>query len=217
MMVAGYHWPNHRLFVLNLKKTIHPFKGIRIMGLFFEMLSAINNPNQQASIDQLSSLTSSVQQLADQNGIDVSTAQSVLSALGGFLRPVLQQQTGGNPALEGLLGQLGGGNLGGLVGQLAGSNLGTSALDSLIPPPLQQQIIQGIAQKTGLDAGMIQGLLPTLVPIVLKFLNMGTSTSGQGGNSLLKTFLDSDRDGDTDLGDLMKFANRFLNAQYQPV
>jgi len=41
---------------------------------------------------------------------------------------------------------------------------------------------------------------------------MGASTSGVGGsNSLLNTFLDSDRDGDTDLGDVFKFANRFLN------
>jgi uncharacterized protein YidB (DUF937 family) len=187
------------------------------MGLFFEVLSAINNPNQSASIDQLSSLTGSVQQLAAQNGLDVSTTQSVISALGGFLRPVLQQQAGSNASLEGILRQVGGGNLGGTVSQLAGGNLGATALDSLIPPALQQQIIQGIAQKTGLDAGMIQSLLPTLIPVVLNFLKMGNNTSGQGGNSLLNTFLDSDRDGDTDLGDMMKFANRFLNAQYQPV
>ncbi|WP_421659312.1 DUF937 domain-containing protein [Leptothermofonsia sp. ETS-13] len=181
------------------------------MGLFYEVLSAINNPNQQASIDQLSSLSGSVQQLANQHGIDNNTMQTVLSALGGALSPVLRQQAG-SQSLEGMLGQLAGGNFAG-----TGGNFNPSSLVSLIPPQFQEQIIQTVAQKTGLSAGMLQGLLPALLPIVMNFLNMGKSTSGgQGANPLLNAFLDSDRDGDTDLGDVMKFANRFLNAQYQP-
>lgn len=187
------------------------------MGLFFEVLNAINNPHQSASIDQLSSLTGSVQQLATQNGIDAGTMQSVVSALGGALAPALKQQLGaGGGQLGGLFGQLAGGNLAGnVLNQATSGNLDASSISSLIPPQLQQQIAQVVAQKTGLDAGMIQGLIPTLLPTVLGFFKMGANTTG-GGNPLLNAFLDSDHDGDTDLGDMMKFANRFLNAQYQP-
>ncbi len=181
------------------------------MGLFYEVLSAINNPNQQASIDQLSSLSGSVQQLTNQYGIDNNTMQTVLSSLGGILGPALRQRAGGQ-SLEGMLGQLAGSSLAG-----SGGNFNPASLASLIPPQLQEQIIQTVAQKTGLSAGMLQGLIPALLPIVMNFLNMGRSTSGvQGSNPLLNAFLDSDRDGNTDLGDVMKFANRFLNAQYHP-
>lgn len=188
------------------------------MGLFFEVLSAINNPHQSASIDQLSSLTGSVQQLATQNGISAGTMQSVLSSLGGALAPALQQQlgAGGGQQLGGLLGQLTGGNLAGnVLSQATSGNLDASSISSLIPPQVQQQIAQVVAQKTGLNAGMIQGLLPTLLPTVLGFFKMGASTTG-GGNPLLNAFLDSNHDGNTDLGDMIKFADRFLNAQYQP-
>jgi hypothetical protein len=192
------------------------------MGLFFDVLSAINNPDQQANVEQLQNLATSVQQVASENNLDASTTQSVLSALGGALRPALQQQaqsTGGIDQLGGLLSQLtGGGNnpLGGILGQLTGGAGGMAALQNMIPQQLQDQIIQGVAQKTGLNASMIQGMLPTLLPAVMGMFQMGASkpgASGQGGNPLLNAFLDVDRDGDVDLGDMLKFANRFLGSK----
>jgi hypothetical protein len=200
------------------------------MGLFFDVLSAVNNPNQQASVGQLGSLLTSVQQVSQQTGLDTGTAQNVMSALGGALRPVLQQQStqmggqqlagmlsqfagGGNNPLGGMLGQAASGNpLGGMLGQAATTAMGGGALQSLIPAQMQQQVAQTVAQKTGLDATMVQSLLPTLIPVVLGFLNLGANKPGvSGGNPLLSAFLDSDRDGDADLGDVMKFATRFLN------
>lgn len=187
------------------------------MGLFYEVLSAINNPNQQATIDQLGALTDSVQQMADQNGMDASATQSLMSALGGALGPVLKHQSGalGSTQLEDLIGQFTGGGghgLGGLLGQVAGGSGAMAVLQSMIPAEMQEQVIQSVAQKTGLDAGMIQGLLPSLIPVVMNVLNMGASVPGsQGANSILNMFLDSDRDGDTDLGDMLNFAKRFLN------
>jgi hypothetical protein len=54
--------------------------------------------------------------------------------------------------------------------------------------------------------------LPLLIPVVLKFLQQGnTKQTGAGRNSVLSTFLDSDGDGDTDIGDAMSIAGRFLN------
>jgi hypothetical protein len=200
------------------------------MGLFFEILSAINNPNQEANIEQLGSLTNSVQQLAQNHGMDSSMMQSVMSMVGSQLQTTLGQQ-GGVQQAQGLLGQLTGNNpignllgqvtegdnpLGNLMGQVTGGggeNPALGAIQSLLPQEMQQQLIQGIATKTGLDASSIQGMLPTLIPAVLNLLKMGSPTSGaQGSNSILQAFLDSNQDGKTDLGDVFNFANRFLNS-----
>lgn len=181
------------------------------MGLFFDVLSAINNPNQNASVEQLSSVAGSVQQLASQNGIDPSTMQNVLSGLGGALRPALQQQASGG-GMANMLGQMATSQLSGQMGGGGGAG-GLGSLTSLITP----QMIQGLTQQTGVNAGTLQSMLPALLPIVMQFLNMGASKTGGVAaasplsNPLLKSFLDSDRDQDVDLGDAFKFAGRFLN------
>lgn len=171
------------------------------MGLFFEVLSAINNPNQQGSVAQLENITTTIQKVAADRGIESSRLQSILSVMGGFIRPALQQNLAGGSLSPNLMGD-----------RVAGAGATASAIQSLFPPQLQQQIIQEVAQKTGINASTLQGMLPSLLPAVMGILGMGASTSGAGGsNSLLNAFLDSDRDGDTDLGDVFKFANRFLN------
>jgi Bacterial protein of unknown function (DUF937) len=190
------------------------------MGLFFEVLNAINSPNQQANVDQLSTLTGSVQQLAGQHGVDSTAMQLIMSSLGGFLRPALQQQGAalGGVQLESLIGQLAGGSTAsGVAGQFMGSNESLSALQALLPPHVQQEMIQGIARQTGMNPSLIQGVLPSLVPMAMNFLHLGANAPGSRGlNPILKAFLDGDRAGNTDLGDMMKFASRFLNAPNQP-
>jgi hypothetical protein len=58
-------------------------------------------------------------------------------------------------------------------------------------------------------------LVPALIPVVLRMLNMGKAQTSVGqiaSNPLLTSFLgDANQDGSTDLGDVMKFAGRFLN------
>ena len=171
------------------------------MGLFFEILSAINNPNQNGSIEQLSTVMNGLKQVGGDR-VDPSTMQTVLSTVGGFLGPSLKQQIlGGAFPIEGILGKL------------TGGNLDSSLLSSILTPQLQEQIAQAVAQKTGMNATMIQTMLPSLLPAVLGFFKMGEGTAGSGAsNSVLQAFLDSDKDGDTDLGDVFKFAGRFLNS-----
>ena len=172
------------------------------MGLFFDVLSSINNPNQQGNVSQLESVASSIQKIASTQGMDASKTQSLLSAMGGFLQPALQQQQQ----------TMGAGSLGSLVGQLGAGETGAS-VTTLLPPQMQQQMVQGIAQKTGLSPNMLQSALPVLVPAVMGLLHMGASKPGIGGsNPLLGAFLDSNRDGQTDLGDAFKFATRFLSS-----
>ncbi|MEY3827811.1 MAG: hypothetical protein RLZZ148_2632 [Cyanobacteriota bacterium] len=49
------------------------------MGLVFDILSSINNPQQQGSVDQLSTLLGGVSKLAATQGLDANGTQSLLS------------------------------------------------------------------------------------------------------------------------------------------
>lgn len=175
------------------------------MGLFFDVLSAINNPNQQANVDQLSGIVNTIQQATAAHGIESAKVPTLISTLGGFLRPVLQQQQT----------SLGHNQLVNLISQGIGGNSSLSIIQSLLPSQVQQEIIQGVSQKTGINASTVQILLPTLVPAVLSLLHLGASTPGHGdSNALLNTFLNSEHPEEADLGGVLKFANRFLNPQH---
>ena len=173
--------------------------------MFFEVLSAINDPTKQGSIDQLSQVTGIVQQLAKSNGLSDDQMGSIMSALGGALQPALKQQAGA----------LGGGQLTSMLGQLTGGGGNAAAIQAMIPPQMQQQIAQTIAQKTGMNPALVQAMLPQLITAALGMFKMGATKPGvaaAGGNPLLNAFLDGNRDGSTDMGDVLKFAGRFLNA-----
>lgn len=172
------------------------------MSLFFDVLSSINNPNQQGSIDQLSSVMTSVQQLAGSQGMNTDQMGSILNALGAALQPTLKEQAA----------TMGTGQLEGMLGKLSGAG-GAAALAAAMPPQMQQQLIEAVAQRSGLNTGMIQAMLPKLLPVVIGLLGMGAAKPGavSGGNPLLKTFLDSGTPNSTDLGTVVKFAERFLN------
>ncbi|MBD2329586.1 DUF937 domain-containing protein [Alkalinema sp. FACHB-956] len=173
------------------------------MSLFDQILGAIENPNQQGSPDQLGSILGTVQQLAGQTGMDQQTSQMVMSMVGGYVRSALQDQqaTQGSDAVQAT------------VNQLSGTSADPQALSTLFSPAMQQQIATAIGDRTGLDPNLIQGILPTLVPVVLNVLQTGASTQGMatGNNPLLSLFLDSNQDGDVDIGDAMNLAAKFLN------
>lgn len=173
------------------------------MGLFDQVLNAINNPSQQASTDGLSQILGTVQQLATQKGIDPAIAQTVTSVVGQHLRSSLKQQqaTAGTEQIERM------------VNQYSGTSASSEAVRAIFSPAEQQQIAQEAAQKTGLNTDTIQAMLPSLIPVVLNLLQSGASQSGSQGstNSVLNAFLDSDADGDVDVGDALSLASRFLN------
>lgn len=171
------------------------------MGLFDQILGAVANPNQQGSLGQLGSIVNTVQQLSDRTGADSSTIQSVMGIVGNYVRSSLQekQATGGEAEAQTL------------VNQYAGTSPNPQAVNSLFSLGMQQQIGQAVAQRTGLDAGTIQQLLPLIVPVVLNFLQVGASQNPQsGGNSVLSSFLDADRDGDVDIADAIQLASQYI-------
>jgi Bacterial protein of unknown function (DUF937) len=173
------------------------------MSLFFDVLSAINNPHQQANISHLETMTSAVQKVAGEHGIPSNQMPTILSAVGSAVLPALQQRAGG-----------GGNPLEQMMGSGLGGMLGNAALQNLLPAQAQSQLVEDLAQKTGLNASMLQSIVPALIPVVMGFLNMGANKPGQpSGNPLLSAFLGSDSGG-SDLGTVLTMANRFLNPSY---
>jgi hypothetical protein len=168
------------------------------MGLFDQILSAVSNPDQQASNDGLSNIINTVGQLSGNNGLDPSLVNSALSIVGHHVRSSLQQQRSesGDSQVEGL------------VNQFAGTGYNPDAVSSIFSGGQLDGVIQSVSERTGLDPNTIQSLLPTLVPIILNFIQSGSNNGG--GNPVLNSFLDSDRDGDVDIADAIGMAGRYL-------
>jgi len=175
------------------------------MSLFDQIMSAVANPQQQASPDQLGSILGMAQQLAGNQGLDSNATQAVMSLLGSHVRSSLQNQQANQ----------GSGHVQSLVNQFAGLGSNPQAVSALFPGGAQQQVSENIAQQTGLNAGTIQSMLPVLVPLVLNLLQSGSVQQGgqSAGNPVLNAFLDADRDGDVDMGDVMGMAGQFLSQR----
>ena len=171
------------------------------MGLFDQLLSAVNNPQQQASTDQIGGILNTVQQLSGNHGANPGTTQTLLSVVGGYVRSALQQQraTGGDQQAQAM------------VNQYSGTGPNPMAVQALLGPVMQQQLVQDLIQRTGLSSQQVEAMLPTLVPLALNLLQGGSNTQNpQAGNPVLNAFLDSDRDGDVDLGDMLRGASQFI-------
>ena len=175
------------------------------MGLFDQILSAIDNPNQQASPNQLGNILGAVEQLSGNHGVDAGTTQLAMSVLGGHVRSALQDvrsQSGDAQAQE-------------VVNQFSGTSPNMQAVQSLFGAGQLTQIVTDIAQRTGLNNATVQAMIPVLVPIVLNLLQSGGNAQNpaQGANPVLNAFLDGDGDGDVDITDAMSMASRFLNQR----
>ncbi|MBR8839437.1 MAG: DUF937 domain-containing protein [Stigonema ocellatum SAG 48.90 = DSM 106950] len=172
------------------------------MGIFDEIIGAIGNPNHEGSVGQLGNILNTVQQLSNSAGTDPSTMQSALGIVGNYVRSALQQKqaTDGNEAAQSVVNQFG------------GTSADPQAVESLFSPFIQQEVAQVVQERTGLDAGVVQQLLPMLVPIVLHLLQSGTHAQNPqtGENPVLSSFLDGGGGGDFNIANLMQMASRFL-------
>lgn len=169
------------------------------MGLFDQVLSAINDPNRQGSSAQIGQLVSTVSQLSQQAGTNPNNVNQAASILGGFVRSSLQEKRNqqGNDAVASLIRE--------------GSQSNSGMLGRLFNQGQQQQLVETISQRTGLSSSQIQMLLPVLIPVVMRLLASGETTQpNQSNNSVLSAFLDADRDGDVDLGDMLSQASKFM-------
>ena len=169
------------------------------MGLFDQIVSAIDDPNTQASVDQLGGILNTVQQLGDSQGGDSVATQAAMAVVGKHVRSALQSQRSGGQAEA-------------ILNQFSGTGANANAVSTLFSGNQQLQIVQEIAERTGLDSNAIQGMLPVLIPLVLNLLNSGSQSDNtqQGSNSVLNSFLDGDGDGDVDIADAIGMAGKFL-------
>ncbi|MEW5856820.1 MAG: DUF937 domain-containing protein [Cyanobacteriota bacterium] len=171
------------------------------MGLFDQIINALDSPDREATPGQMDNIFGTVQQVSNNYGADPSTVQSAMSLVGNYVRSALQQKqaTAGPQQAQALVNQYG------------GSSPNPQAVDALFGFSQVPQIVQVIAQRTGLNPAMIQQMLPILVPLVLNLLKTGSSAQNpHGSNPVLNTFLDADRDGDVDIADAMQLAARHL-------
>lgn len=167
------------------------------MGLFDQVLSAVANPGQQGSMEQLGTIFNVVQQMSGEQGVGSDATSTMLSVVGGYVRSSLRE-AGPDQAQS-------------LVNQFGGASANPQAVQALLTPVMQQQVVQDLIARTGLDAQAIEGMLPVLIPLALQFLQSGASTNNaQAANPVLNAFLDGDGDGDVDLGDALGMAGKFL-------
>ena len=172
------------------------------MGLVDQIMSAIGNSNQAATTGQMASILSTVQQVSDSYGADPSTINSALSIVGNYVRAALQEKrdTDGEEQAQSL------------VNQFSGAYPNPQAVHSLFSPNQIEGVVEAVAQRTGLNTGIVHQMLPILVPLVLNLLQTGTNSQNpQGSNPVLNAFLDADGDGDVDIADAMQMAGRYLS------
>lgn len=173
------------------------------MGLFDQVINAIDDSNSAASSGQIATILNTIQQVSDSYSANPSTVQSVLSIVGNYARSALQQKRATNGDEEAQA----------LVNHYSGTYPNPEAVNTLFSRPQQEQLAQDAAQQTGLNMGTIQQMLPILVPLVLNLLQSGSQAQNpqSGRNPVLNAFLDADRDGDVDIADAMKLAGRYLS------
>ena len=174
----------------------------KIMSFFNQIVNALDNSDQQASSGQVASMLNTVEQVGNSYGTDPTIVQSALSIVGNHVRSALQEKRntyGSEQAQD-------------LVNQYSGTYPNPQAVNSLFSSNQLQGVVQAVAQRTGLNAGIVQQMLPILVPLVLNMLQTGAPAQNpqRGGNPVLNAFLDADGDGDVDIADAMHMAARHM-------
>ena len=171
------------------------------MSIVNQILSAIDNPELEASGSQLGSIASTIGQLSQNYNANPDAIQSAMSIVGNYTKSALQEQRS-----HGDISQVNQ-----LVNQFGGTRANSQILSTLFNSSQVQQMVAQISRRTGLNSQTIMALLPILVPLVLNFLKAGNRRGNvQGQNPVVSGFLDSDGDGDVDLNDAISLAYRYL-------
>ncbi|WP_019504183.1 DUF937 domain-containing protein [Pleurocapsa sp. PCC 7319] len=171
------------------------------MSIFNQILSAIDNPEREASSNQLGNILDTVQQVSGSYQANPDAVQSAMSIVGNYTKSALQQQRA----------QGGTAQVNQLVNQFGGTRANSQILSALFSNSQIREMMQQINRRTGLNTQTIQAILPILVPLVLNLLKTGNKQGNlRDNNPVVNSFLDSDGDGDVDLTDAMNMAYRYL-------
>lgn len=157
-----------------------------------------------------------VREAAEKFGIDPNMAQSVVN----MATPAIMNQFGKQASTEqganNISNAMDSGDFGNLLGMVMGNK--------------QNAVQNHIAQQTGADSGMVGNIMQMLGPMLMGGLNQQRQDNGfdvmglasqlmsnkqamDGVLGALSPFLDSDKDGDVDLNDLMKLGGGLFGGQ----
>jgi hypothetical protein len=170
------------------------------MSIFQSFLDSIANPNQagtQKDLQGLAGLAALVPGLAGAE----HQLSPILDVLGSHLKDALsqQQQTEGPSAAQQT------------VNTLSQSGVSVPQLQDLFGQDRFQQIIGDLTQRTGLNEAMLLGMLPVVIPVVMRVLSAGThQTDPQAPNPVLGQFLSGNQSGGAVLSEAFQLASKFL-------
>ena len=170
------------------------------MNFFQTILDSIENPNHAGTQQDLSALLNVAQALPLGQGAQ-QTLQPILGVLGAHLQGALsqQQQNSGQAAVQ----QTG--------ANLSQPGVGVQEIRTLFGQERFDGLINEISQRTGLNSQLVLGLLPMLIPALMKLLATGKHQSDpQAPNPVLNNFLGSSQNGGALLTEAFQLASRFL-------
>ena len=187
------------------------------MNFFDVLVSSIQDPQagtQKSDLQNLlGALTGGGQPGA--GALPADAASGLAGAIGSVLKPALREagQSGGMEGIDALLGS---------IKQNADS---PRQLEQTLGRERMEQMVGKAQQKSGLPPDMIMSMLPVIIPAIISLLQSGSRSaapSAQSGatagdtlgslaaNPLLKSFMDSDGDGDVDMTDIVAMGSKFL-------
>jgi hypothetical protein len=170
------------------------------MSFFQTILDSIENPNHAGSQQDLSGLLNVAQALPLGQGAQ-QNLQPILGVLGAHLQDVLnqQQQNSGQAAVQQT------------VTNLSQPGVGVQQVQNLFGQERFNGLIDEISQRTGLNSQLVLGVLPMLIPVLMKLLATGNHQSDpQAPNPVLNNFLGSSQNGGALLTEAFQLASRFL-------
>lgn len=169
------------------------------MSFFQTILDSIENPNHAGSQQDLSGLLNVAQALPLGQG-GQQNLQPILGVLGAHLQDVLnQQQNSGQAAVQQT------------VTNLSQPGVGVQQVQNLFGQERFNGLIDEISQRTGLNSQLVLGLLPMLIPVLMKLLATGNHQSDpQAPNPVLNNFLGTSQNGGALLTEAFQLASRFL-------
>ncbi|ABG51917.1 conserved hypothetical protein [Trichodesmium erythraeum IMS101] len=165
------------------------------MGIFDEIVGAVNNLNQEGTGEKFNILDI-VNQLSGTQGVGASQIQIVMHYVSSALQEKREEL--GNEGVQEI------------INKFAGTTPNPEAVDSLFSSDKVTDILGKISETKDFDYSKIQNLLPTIVPVILNLFktNNDTQDPEQASNNFLSSFLDAG--GDVDINNLMGIARGFL-------
>jgi len=170
------------------------------MSFFQTILDSIENPNHAGNQQDLSGLLNVAQALPLGQGAQ-QNLQPILGVLGAHLQDVLSQQqlNSGQAAVQQT------------VTNLSQPGVGVQQVQNLFGQERFNGLIDEISQRTGLNSQLVLGLLPMLIPVLMKLLATGNHQSDpQAPNPVLNNFLGTSQNGGALLTEAFQLASRFL-------